>query len=410
MDLKKMLHVTKSNRVPTGLSDFPEMVERKGKGHPDSVADEAAEACSRELTKYYLEEYGQYFHLNLDKAAYVAGQAIPEFGGGKIFQPQEFEIIGRAVDTVLIDGKIQQIPVRTLLRNTIKDVFLSTFRNIDLNRDVIIDARTKSGSVDLTGLYDAGLNMVPLANDTSFGVGFAPFSPTEQMVYNVEQYLNSDAFKNKCPASGEDIKVMGLRNGDQIELTICNAMVSKYVHDKSEYINAVETVKQAALEVCSVISCDHEVRVSVNTGDILEKDILYLTITGTSAEAGDDGQVGRGNRANGLITPGRVQTLEAAAGKNSNNHVGKLYSLVANRAARKIIDELQGDVVECQIRILSQIGHPINKPWMGDIELIPAANVNFDNVSLRAKEILQTELDDYLTLRQDLLEGKVKVW
>ncbi|WP_457557173.1 methionine adenosyltransferase [Candidatus Harpocratesius sp.] len=405
-----MLHVTKSSRLPIGQSDFPEMVERKGKGHPDSVADEAAEACSRALTKYYLDEFGQYFHLNVDKAAYVAGQAIPEFGGGIILQPQEFEIIGRAIDTVLIDGKIHRVPVRTLLRETIKDVFLYTFRNIDLNRDVIIDSRTKSGSIDLTGLYNVGSETVPLSNDTSFGVGYAPFSPTEQMVYDVEQYLNSDAFKDKCPASGEDIKVMGLRNGDKIELTICNAMVSKYVHDKSEYINAVEMVREAALDVCSGISCDHEVRASVNTGDILEKDILYLTITGTSAEAGDDGQVGRGNRANGLITPGRVQTLEAAAGKNSNNHVGKLYSLVANRAARKIITELQGDVVECQIRILSQIGHPINKPWMGDIELIPASNVNFDIISRRAKDILQEELDDYLTLRQELLEGKVKVW
>ena len=97
---------------------------------------------------------------------------------------------------------------------------------------------------------------------------------------------------------------------------------------------------------------------SVNTGDIIDKDIMFLTITGTSAEAGDDGQVGRGNRANGLITPGRVQTLEAAAGKNSMNHVGKLYSLVANRAARKVIEAAKGDIVECQIRIVSQIGHP----------------------------------------------------
>lgn len=405
-----MLHVTKSDRVPVGKSQFPEMVERKGKGHPDSVADEAAEACSRALTQYYLDEFGQYFHLNVDKAAYVAGTANPVFGGGEILQPQEFEIIGRAIDAVIIDGKLKRIPVRTLLRKTIKDVFASTFRNIDLNRDVIIDARTKSGSIDLTGLYDAGSGTIPLANDTSFGVGFAPFSATEQMVYDVEQYLNSDTFKDKCPASGEDIKVMGLRNGDQIELTICNAMVSKYVHDASEYANAIEMVKEAAHGVCQGVSCDHDVKVAVNTGDIPEKGIFYLTVTGTSAEAGDDGQVGRGNRANGLITPGRVQTLEAAAGKNSNNHVGKLYSLVANRAAHKIIDELQGDVMECQIRILSQIGHPINKPWMGDIELLPAPNVNFENTSRRAQEILQAELDDYLTLRQDLLEGKIKVW
>ena len=32
------------------------------------------------------------------------------------------------------------------------------------------------------------------------------------------------------------------------------------------------------------------------------------------------------------------------------------------------------------------------------------------SVSAKAKDILQAELDDYLTLRQELLEGKFKVW
>ncbi len=409
------IHATKSTRLPIGEAEFPEMVERKGKGHPDSVADEAAEACSRALSHYYQENFGRYFHYNLDKAAYVGGRAVPEFGGGKILEPQEFEIIGRAIDTVLIDGKLVTIPVRPILRDAIYGVFHKTFRNLDTDRHVIIDARTKSGSIDLTGVFNeeaAGAKAVPLANDTSFGVGFAPFSLTEQMVYNTEIYLNSDEFKDKCPASGEDIKVMGLRVGKKIEITLCNAMVSKYIGDKSEYTNAVETVKEAAYGVTDKLNDGHEVVIDVNTADILDKNIMFLTITGTSAEAGDDGQVGRGNRATGLITPGRVQTLEAAAGKNSMNHVGKLYSLVANRAARKVIKECHGDIVECQIRIVSQIGHPINDPWMGDIEILPAPNVNYESVSQKALEILQTELDDYLTLRKDLYVGSpdAKVW
>lgn len=389
------------------------MVERKGKGHPDSIADEASEACSRTLSNYYLDNFDRYFHLNVDKAAYVAGSSRPEFGGGEILQPAEFEIIGRAIDAVLVNGKLQRIPVRPILRETIYDVFKKTLRNIDIDKDVIIDARTKSGSVDLTGLYDEavlGKDVIPLANDTSFGVGFAPLSHTEQMVLNVEKYLNSDEFKDKCPASGEDIKVMGVRFDHNVEITIAQAMVSKYVHDKSEYMNAIDMVRESALKVCDKYKDNHEIKVSVNTADIPEKDLYYLTITGTSAESGDDGQVGRGNRANGLITPGRVQTLEAAAGKNSNNHVGKLYSLVSNRAAHKIIAEMGGDIIDCQIRIVSQIGHPINAPWLGDIAIIPAPNVNFDNVSNRAREILQAELDDFIGLRNDLLSGKVKVW
>jgi S-adenosylmethionine synthetase len=408
-----VLHVTKSNRVPQGKADFPEMVERKGKGHPDSVADEAAEACSRAYSIYAKKKFGRYLHHNTDKAALVGGRAAPEFGGGIIYEPFELEIIGRATDTILINGKVERIPVRAICREAIYETLKKTFRNLDLTKNVIVDARTKSGSIDLTGVFDqeaTGVEAIPLANDTSFGVGFAPFSPTEQMVYNVEKYLNSGEFKDKCPGSGEDIKVMGLRNGKKIELTICNAMVSKYLKDKSEYVNAVKQVKEAALKVCDKIKEDHEVKVSVNTGDIIDKGIYFLTITGTSAEAGDDGQVGRGNRANGLITPGRVQTLEAAAGKNPNNHVGKLYSIIANRAARRVCAEAKGDVLDCSIRIVSQIGHPINDPWMGDLEIIPAPNVNFDNVSKNAMGVLQAELDDYLKLRERILNGEESTW
>ncbi len=289
------IRVNESCGTPVDLSDFPEMVERKGKGHPDSVADEAAEAVSRALSNYYKKTFGRYFHHNVDKAAYVAGRSIPELGGGTILEPQEFEIIGRAVDTVLVDGKITHIPVKVIAREAIYEVFNNTFRNIDTDKHVIIDARTKSGSVDLTGVFNQEdeQDSIPLANDTSFGVGFAPFSRTEQMVYDVEIYLNSDEFKDKCPGSGEDIKVMGMRDGKQIELTICNAMVSKYLHDKSEYVNAIDQVREAALKVCDSIKEDYDVNVSVNTGDIIDKGIMFLTITGTSAEAGDDGQVGR---------------------------------------------------------------------------------------------------------------------
>lgn len=270
-----MIHITKSNRVPVGLADFPEMVERKGKGHPDSVADECAEACSRALTKYYIENFDTYFHHNVDKAAYVAGQAAPEFGGGKILQPQEFEIIGRAIDQAIVGGKLVPIPVRTICRSAIQDVFKYTFRNIDLEKHVIIDARTKSGSIDLTGLYNQernGQDHIPLANDTSFGVGFAPFSSTDQMVYDVETYLNSSKFKDLCPASGEDIKVMGLRNGKDIEITLCNAMVSKYVNDSAKATEANTDVALTGHMVKAV--SDNRFVFSDGTGE------LFVTVDG----------------------------------------------------------------------------------------------------------------------------------
>ncbi len=56
--------------------------------------------------------------------------------------------------------------------------------------------------------------------------------------------------------------------------------------------------------------------VHVNTADDIKKKSVFLTVTGTSAEMGDDGSVGRGNRCNGLITPNRPMSMEATSGKN----------------------------------------------------------------------------------------------
>ena len=407
-----VLRTTKSNNKPMNLREFPEMVERKGKGHPDSVADECSEASSRALSKYYFSNFGRYFHHNVDKAAYVGGVAIPEFGGGTIIEPQRFQIIGRGLDAVIVDGKLKRLPVGPICRNACFEVFKKTFLNMDFEKDLEIGYAVRPGSIDLTGVFnqEASQDSIPLANDTSFGVGFAPFSNCEKITYETEKLLNSLEFKKKCPGSGEDIKVMSHRVDNDINITICNAMVSKHLPDKSAYINAVEQVKQATLDLAAKLIPDNKVTVSVNTGDLLDQNIMFLTITGTSAENGDDGQVGRGNRANGLITPGRVQTLEAAAGKNPMNHVGKLYSLIANNASRKIVKELGGDVLEVEIKLLSQIGRPINNPWLGDIQLIVADNVNFANVSKRAEEILQAELDDYLNLRTRIIEGKESIW
>ncbi|MHA1819064.1 MAG: methionine adenosyltransferase [Promethearchaeota archaeon] len=406
-----VLKVSKSNRVPIEKAETPEMVERKGKGHPDSVADEAAEAISRELSKYYLEKFGQVLHHNVDKFVLIGGVAQPEFGGGTIIEPQKLIAIGRATDQVILNEKLYKIPVGPIAIKTTRDVIKKTFRNLDPDLHCQFDYALRPGSIDLVGVFDAS-DSIPLANDTSFGVGFAPFSSAEKITYETEQLLNSKAFKDKVPSSGEDIKVMTYRDGNDINVTICNAMVSKYLEDASAYKNAMDDIYNAVMDLASKIVPDKNVSVGVNVGDIPEKGVYFLTITGTSAENGDDGIVGRGNRASGLITPtnGRPQTLEAACGKNPINHVGKIYSVMANKIAEKIYEKAGGDVLEVYVRLLSQIGHPINKPWLGDIEIIPADNVNFDNVKKLSLEIAQGVLDDYMGIRQELLDGKARVW
>ena len=68
---------------------------------------------------------------------------------------------------------------------------------------------------------------------------------------------------------------------------------------------------------------------SINTRDDAARQELYLTAIGSSIESGDEGVVGRGNRANGLISMLRPMSVEGVSGKNPVYHVGKLYNLAA---------------------------------------------------------------------------------
>jgi S-adenosylmethionine synthetase len=414
-----VLKVTKAGFLPIEKSEFPELVERKGIGHPDTVCDAVADACSRALCAYYLENYGRVYHHNVDKAALVGGTAKPEYGGGLIIQPQYFLIVGRAINQILIEcgdgkNKLDYIPVATICLDTQRKVLSEIFRNLDLNRDIQFDYAVRPGSIDLTRVFDEShhTDEVPLANDTSFGVGYAPYSDVEKIALEAEEMINSDKFKEKCKGSGEDIKVMVQRMGNEVGITVAAAMVSKYIEDASEYVSYTNQIRDAVLDLASDIIPERDVNCQVNVADNLEKGITYLTITGTSAEAGDDGEVGRGNRSNGLITPCRTMSLEAVCGKNPINHVGKLYNVLSTEIAQEIFQRGQGDIVEAHVRLLSQIGRRITDPWVNSIELIPAENVNFESIKKIAEEVSTEKLskESFINLRKRLIAGEVRVF
>jgi len=413
-----MLKISTADFLPIEKSEFPEICERKGVGHPDTVCDAIADACSRTLCGYYLENYDRVYHHNVDKAALVGGTAKPEFGGGMVIQPQYFLIVGRAINQILTECgteiKLEYVPIATLCLDTSREIMGNIFRNLDLNKYVQFDYAVRPGSIDLTGVFDESHHAeeVPLANDTSFGVGYAPYSDVERITLEAERLINSSQFKDKCRGSGEDIKVMTERIGNKVGITVAAAMVSKYINDADEYVSYTHQIKDAVLDLAAKIIPEREVTCQVNVADQIEKGIMYLTITGTSAEAGDDGEVGRGNRSNGLITPCRTMSLEAVCGKNPINHVGKIYNVLSTEIAREIVKRGEGDIIEAHIKLLSQIGRPITDPWVNSIELIPADNVNFPSIEKVAKEVSEEFLSkEYLIdLRKRLIAGKVQVF
>jgi len=349
-----------------------ELVERKGVGHPDYIADSASEAASRALSKYYLKEFGTILHHNLDKTLLVGGQSNPRFGGGTLLEPIYIIVAGRATTEVRTEDGIVKVPFGKIIVEAVKEWIRRNMRHLDPETHVIVDYMVRKGSADLVTVFDAGKSSIPLANDTSIGVGYAPLSTLEQLVYQSERLLNSPQYKSRNPAVGEDIKVMGLRRGKEIVLTIAAAIVDSEVRDKYEYMKAKEDIVNTILDLASKIAPDYNVRVYTNTADIPEKNSFYLTVTGTSAEHGDDGATGRGNRANGLIPPMRPISLEATAGKNPVNHVGKIYNIVARRIADRVYEVYNGLFSDIYVELLSQIGKPIDQPLVASIKLIPS--------------------------------------
>jgi S-adenosylmethionine synthetase len=380
-----------------------EIVERKGVGHPDTICDNLAEELSVALCKLYLEEFGFVQHHNVDKALLVGGVANPSFGGGEIVTPIEIYLVGRAIKEK--DGK--PLPVDEIAIEVAKEWLRNNIRNLDPDRHVIITPKIRPGSKDLVELFErfAKKGEVPLANDTSFAVGYAPFDDLEKVVFYTEKYLNSKEFKEEHPYLGEDIKVMGVRLGEKIRITIAAAFVDKYVENTEDYLQKKEIVRQKALENASKYT-DKEVEIFINTADNPENDSVYITVTGTSAEAGDDGQVGRGNRPNGLITPYRPMTLEAAAGKNPVSHVGKIYSAVANIIAQRVVNEVE-EIREAYCYMVSQIGKPITQPQVCDVKI--RTNRDIKGVEEVIKKIAEEEIAQIPEIWKGYVEKKFSV-
>ena len=377
-----------------------EIVERKGIGHPDSIADGLSESVSRALCKMYLEKYDHIFHHNTDETQIVGGQSAPKFGGGVVLEPVYILLVGRA--TTEVDG--ERLPYRSIAVKAARDYLKKHCSHLDVDTDVMLDCMISKGSVDLMGVFDNKPNEF-LSNDTSFGVGHAPFSETETIVLDAEQYING-RLKKSMPEVGEDVKVMAARIGSKINITVAAAMVGGEIPDSDHYKSVVEELKEKVHKQAERFT-ERDIHVDVNTADDYKKGIYYLTVTGLSMENGDDGSVGRGNRANGLITPNRPMSMEATSGKNPVTHVGKIYNLLSNQIAHDVAKVGGGDILECHVRLLSQIGMPINNPQAASIKVKLADGVKMKDVKSDITGVVDGWLQNTNKITNLVVKGKI---
>jgi S-adenosylmethionine synthetase len=391
------------------IEDQPlEIVERKGKGHPDTLLDAVVENVGVRLCKYYIDNFGRILHHNVDKGSIAGGRTEVRFGGGELLEPIYICVVGRATTEVLKDRELTRIPLGTLTLGSMKNTLKETMRFLDPTQHVLLDYRIKPGSADLTHLFDRSCGAIPRANDTSFGVAFAPLSQTENLVFKTEELLNSKAFKKKHPEVGEDIKVMGLRTDNDVQLTVAAAMIAPLIPDKDHYMGVLQDVRNAVLDQAAKLTT-RKVSLAINSADRPEENSFYLTITGTSAEMGDDAGVGRGNRVNGLITPCRPMSLEATAGKNPTSHTGKIYNVLARRIADHVVAE-EPRVSEIYVKILSRIGSPLDEPLVASADLVVDHDAPWESVKKSVAAIVDAELADVCSVQDTILEGKVRLF
>ncbi|MCZ7384133.1 MAG: methionine adenosyltransferase [Candidatus Methanoperedens sp.] len=379
-----------------------EVVERKGLGHPDFICDSIMNQVSIELCKEYMERFGAIMHHNIDKGMLVAGEVKTKFGGGVILKPMRLIFGDRA--TFEVEGEI--IDVNTIAIDAAKQWLKDNLRFVNSD-SVQYQVELAHGSAELTDIFkrkDAILG----ANDTSAAVGYAPMTPTETLVLETERFLNSPDFKKRFPESGEDIKVMGLREKNELHLTIADPLVDRFIESEGGYFRKkdelLEEIKTYAAE-----RTDLETSVYLNTLDREGRGMggIYLTVTGTSAEDADSGQVGRGNRVNGIIPLNRPVSSEAAAGKNPVSHVGKIYNVLSHRIASEIYTNVP-DIKEVYVWLLSQIGEPIDQPKIAAAQVIMERG-SLEDVEKEVNEVIDGELANIQEFCMELAYGKIPV-
>ncbi len=382
-----------------------ELVERKGTGHPDSICDGIGDAISIALCAEYKKRFGHILHHNIDKSLLVAGQSAPKIGGGKILVPMKLVLGDRALN----EYKGKKVDVEDIATEATKKWLRENLRNFNPEKDIKIQSEIQPGSVDLLDNFEREKIG---ANDTSAAVGYAPLTETEQIVLDLERFLNMSPTKKVFPAIGEDIKIMGFRQGNELKLTVAMAFVDKYIQSQAHYFSQKDEIEAMIMDFVAEKKKEiDQVSVDINTLDDRHRGSggMYLTVVGTSAENGDCGQVGRGNRVNGLIALNRPMSTEAAAGKNPVSHVGKIYNLLSHHIAAHIYRDVPG-IKEVYVWLCSQIGHPIEDPLIASAQVIMQKGYRLDDVSQDIETVIREELADIYSFTDKLARGDFMVW
>jgi S-adenosylmethionine synthetase len=391
------IHIQQAGGPKTADLDV-EIVERKGVGHPDSVCDAVMEDVSRALSRAYRDRAGTVLHHNCDKALLVAGQVELRWGGGRVLEPMRLVMGDRA--TAAWNG--QRIDVEAIAVDAARQWIRAHLHHVDPDAHVRYQVELKPGSAALAARYRR--EGIRTANDTSAVVGYAPLTETERLVFETERYLNSPGFKSRFPDTGEDVKVMGVRETRKLHLTVAMPLLDRALRGEDDYFQRIEEIREGMFaHLRSRLEQLDELTLALNPLDRRGEGLasIYASVLGVSAEGADSGQVGRGNRVNGLISFCRPGGSEAAAGKNPVGHIGKIYSVLADRLAGRLVGGVPG-LQAVTLWLSSDIGRPVNQPRVAFALVHLAPGVALADVAAASEAMIASELAQLPAFCRDL--------
>jgi len=302
----------------------------------------------------------------------------------------------------------EEIPIGEIAIRAAKRWIRENLRYVDPEEHVQYMVELRPGSAELTDIFRRSEGRLMGANDTSAAVGYAPLSSMEKLVLGVERMLNSRDFKRSFPEVGEDVKVMGYRVKNKVNLTLAVAFVDRYIGSEDEYFKRKDEVLEAVKSYLKGFSEFESIDVEMNTLDVRGRgeNGVYLTVLGTSADSADSGEVGRGNGVNGLIPLMRPRSSEAAAGKNPVSHVGKIYNILTHKIAERVVEEVP-DVREVFIWLVSRIGKPVDQPDMAAAEVVMRPQRSLKDVRERISDVINRELERMPQFIDSLIENRL---
>lgn len=414
--MKTFIYVNKKSNIDDVLF---EVVETKGKGHPDNICDTLAEKISAAYSRYCVEHYGVVLRHMIDKLSILGGGSKVKFGGGEMVSPIKLLINGRFANCF----QKEKIDYMAIVTKTIKDYFKELFPLLDVEKflEIVDNTHHNEGPGVIYNSDDSTKNERKnffevvnqndfrrhnnhfRCNDTSTTVSYYPMSNLEKTVLEIEQTLNSHKYKEKYPWTGNDIKVMGIRKDKKIEITSCVPLISCYIKDLEDYICKLKLIKEDIYKIVLFHFKDAEIEIFVNTRDNYENNDMYMTLIGSAVESGDEGAVGRGNRSRGVIPFCRNFSMEAPCGKNPVYHTGKLFTAIGDKISKDIYDKYN---IENVVYCTSKMGDNIEEPWNVSIELNTTTTAE---IKEEINSIVQEQIKNHYKITEKIISQEIKV-